>query len=158
MFCSFDATVTVELEGLLTRNPKNRATTRAEAAAANNPELQNFIAECKSGSVAEADMATMEKKGVPTGRFVINPLNGEKLEVWIANYVLIEYGTGAVMGSPGHDERDWEFAKKYNCQGESPTPSLLRVGSGLKGRTHMRQRRNRTLLGTFPGSMEKITT
>lgn len=85
----------------------------ATAAAENNPELQAFIAECKAGSVAEADMATMEKKGVPTGRFVINPLNGETLEVWIANYVLWGYGDGAVMAVPAHDERDFEFAQKY---------------------------------------------
>ncbi|MGF6147222.1 Leucine--tRNA ligase [Kingella potus] len=85
----------------------------AAAAAAGNPGLQAFIAECKAGSVAEADMATMEKKGLPTGRFVINPLNGEKLEVWIANYVLWGYGDGAVMAVPAHDERDFEFASKY---------------------------------------------
>ena len=75
----------------------------ATAAAADKPELQAFIAECKSGSVAEADMATMEKKGVPTGRYVINPLSGDKLEVWIANYVLWGYGDGAVMAVPAHD-------------------------------------------------------
>ncbi len=86
----------------------------AAAAAADKPELQAFIAECKAGSVAEADMATMEKKGVPTGRFVINPLNGDKLEVWIANYVLWGYGDGAVMAVPAHDERDFEFANKYH--------------------------------------------
>ncbi len=86
----------------------------ATAAALNNPELQAFIAECKAGSVAEADMATMEKKGMPTGRFVVNPLNGETVEVWIANYVLFSYGDGAVMAVPAHDERDFEFAKKYN--------------------------------------------
>ena len=86
----------------------------ATAAAANQPELQAFIAECKAGSVAEADMATMEKKGMPTGRFVINPLNGEKLEVWVANYVLWGYGDGAGMAVPAHDERDFEFAKKHN--------------------------------------------
>ena len=85
----------------------------ATAAAADKPELQAFIAECKSGSVAEADMATMEKKGVPTGRYVINPLGGDKLEVWIANYVLWGYGDGAVMAVPAHDERDFEFANKY---------------------------------------------
>ena len=85
----------------------------ATAAAADKPELQAFIAECKAGSVAEADMATMEKKGVPTGRYVINPLNGDKLEVWIANYVLWGYGDGAVMAVPAHDERDFEFACKY---------------------------------------------
>ena len=86
----------------------------ATAAAADKPELQTFIAECKAGSVAEADMATMEKKGVPTGRYVVNPLNGDKLEVWIANYVLWGYGDGAVMAVPAHDERDFEFAQKYN--------------------------------------------
>ena len=85
----------------------------ATAAAADKPELQEFIAECKAGSVAEADMATMEKKGVPTGRYVVNPLNGDKLEVWIANYVLWGYGDGAVMAVPAHDERDFEFACKY---------------------------------------------
>lgn len=85
----------------------------ATAAAADKPELQAFIAECKAGSVAEADMATMEKKGVSTGRYVVNPLNGDKLEVWIANYVLWGYGDGAVMAVPAHDERDFEFACKY---------------------------------------------
>ena len=85
----------------------------AAAAAEKQPALQAFIAECKAGSVAEADMATMEKKGMPTGRFVINPLNGERLEVWVANYVLWGYGDGAVMAVPAHDERDFEFAHKY---------------------------------------------
>ena len=86
----------------------------AAAAAEKQPALQTFIAECKAGSVAEADMATMEKKGMPTGRFVINPLNGERLEVWVANYVLWGYGDGAVMAVPAHDERDFAFAKQYN--------------------------------------------
>ena len=85
----------------------------ATAAAADNPALAAFIAECKAGSVAEADVATMEKKGMPTGRYVINPINGEALEVWVANYVLWGYGDGAVMGVPAHDERDFEFAKKH---------------------------------------------
>ena len=85
----------------------------ATAAAANNPALAAFIAECKAGSVAEADVATMEKKGMPTGRYVINPINGEALEVWVANYVLWGYGDGAVMAVPAHDERDFEFAHKY---------------------------------------------
>ena len=86
----------------------------AAAAAEKQPALQVFIAECKAGSVAEADMATMEKKGMPTGRFVINPLNGERLEVWVANYVLWGYGDGAVMAVPAHDERDFAFAKQYH--------------------------------------------
>ncbi|AXK39095.1 leucine--tRNA ligase [Crenobacter cavernae] len=85
----------------------------ATQAAANNPELQAFIAECKAGSVAEADMATMEKKGVPTGLFVEHPLTGTMLPVWVANYVLWGYGEGAVMAVPGHDERDFAFANKY---------------------------------------------
>lgn len=86
----------------------------AAAAAEKQPALQAFIAECEAGSVAEADMATMEKKGMPTGRFVINPLNGERLEVWVANYVLWGYGDGAVMAVPAHDERDFAFAKQYH--------------------------------------------
>ena len=86
----------------------------ATAAAADNPALAAFINECKAGSVAEADVATMEKKGMPTGRYVINPINGEALEVWVANYVLWGYGDGAVMAVPAHDERDFEFAHKYS--------------------------------------------
>ncbi|VVE03828.1 leucine--tRNA ligase [Pandoraea fibrosis] len=81
--------------------------------AAERPELQAFIAECKQGGVAEADIATMEKKGMPTGFFVTHPLTGEKVEVWIGNYVLMGYGEGAVMGVPAHDERDFAFARKY---------------------------------------------
>ena len=86
----------------------------ATQAAASNPKLAEFIAECKRGGTAEADMATMEKKGMNTGLFVTHPLNGEHLPVWIANYVLMGYGEGAVMAVPAHDERDFEFAKKYN--------------------------------------------
>ena len=88
----------------------------ATEAAKNNPQLQEFIAECKAGSVAEADLATMEKKGLATGRFVINPLNGEKLPVWVANYVIWGYGDGAVMVVPAHDERDFAFALKYDLR------------------------------------------
>jgi leucyl-tRNA synthetase len=86
----------------------------ATHAAKSNPALASFIEECKKGSVIEADMATMEKKGMPTGLFVTHPLTGEQVEVWVGNYVLITYGDGAVMGVPGHDERDFAFAKKYN--------------------------------------------
>ena len=81
--------------------------------AADRPDLQAFIAECKQGGVAEADIATMEKKGMPTGFFVTHPLTGDKVEVWIGNYVLMGYGEGAVMGVPAHDERDFAFARKY---------------------------------------------
>lgn len=85
----------------------------ASKAAANNPALKDFIEECKRGSVAEADVATAEKKGMDTGLFVTHPLNGEKLPVWVANYVLMGYGEGAVMAVPAHDERDFEFANKF---------------------------------------------
>jgi leucyl-tRNA synthetase len=86
----------------------------ATQAAQNNSALAEFISECKRGSVAEADVATAEKKGMATGLFVTHPLNGEQLPVWVANYVLASYGEGAVMAVPAHDERDFEFANKYN--------------------------------------------
>ncbi len=86
----------------------------ATQAAQHNPALAEFIAECKRGSVAEADVATAEKKGMATGLFVTHPLNGEQLPVWVANYVLASYGEGAVMAVPAHDERDFEFANKYS--------------------------------------------
>ncbi|WOX07314.1 leucine--tRNA ligase [Microbulbifer pacificus] len=82
--------------------------------AESNPELKTFIAECKKQSMAEADMATMEKKGMDTGIVAIHPLTGEEVPVWVANYVLMDYGSGAVMAVPAHDQRDWEFAKKYD--------------------------------------------
>jgi leucyl-tRNA synthetase len=85
----------------------------AAHAAKSNPKLAAFIEECKHGSIAEADFATMEKKGLPTGLFVNHPLTGEALEVWVGNYVLMAYGDGALMGVPAHDERDFEFAKKH---------------------------------------------
>ena len=88
----------------------------ATHAAKNNPGLATFIDECKHGSVMEADMATMEKKGMPTGIFVEHPLTGAKVEVWVGNYVLMTYGDGAVMGVPSHDERDFAFAKKYGLE------------------------------------------
>jgi leucyl-tRNA synthetase len=85
----------------------------ALTAAEGDPELTAFIDECKRGGTAEADLATMEKKGMATGRYVIHPLNGEKLPVWVANYVLWGYGEGAVMAVPAHDERDFAFARTY---------------------------------------------
>ena len=89
------------------------ATRLAEIHQAEKPELQTFINECKRGGVAEAEMATMEKKGIATGFFGKHPLTGQPVEVWIGNYVLMSYGEGAVMGVPAHDERDFAFAKKY---------------------------------------------
>ena len=85
----------------------------AVSAAGNNPELQTFLDDCNQTKVAEADMAKQEKQGLPTGQDVIHPITGEPVPVWVANFVLMEYGSGAVMSVPGHDQRDWEFAKKY---------------------------------------------
>ena len=82
-------------------------------AASANPALAAFIDECKSGGTTEAELATQEKKGQRTGLFVTHPLTGDKVEVWVGNYVLMSYGDGAVMGVPAHDERDFEFANKY---------------------------------------------
>ena len=84
------------------------------ALAENNAELSRFITECKTSSVAEADMATMEKKGVFTGINAIHPITGKPVPVWVANYVLMDYGSGAVMAVPSHDERDFAFANKYD--------------------------------------------
>lgn len=81
--------------------------------AATNPELAAFIQECKTNSVSEADMATMDKKGLDTGLKAIHPLTGAEVPVWVANYVLMDYGSGAVMAVPAHDERDFAFANKY---------------------------------------------
>lgn len=86
----------------------------ASLAAQNNPELAAFIQEAKNAKVAEADLATMEKKGMATGLFAVHPLTGEKLPIWVANFVLMHYGTGAVMAVPAHDQRDFEFAQKYS--------------------------------------------
>ncbi|WP_341685526.1 leucine--tRNA ligase [Limnohabitans sp.] len=82
-------------------------------AAASNPTLAAFLEECKTGGTTEAELATQEKKGMPTGLFVTHPLTGAKVEVWVGNYVLMSYGDGAVMGVPAHDERDFAFALKY---------------------------------------------
>lgn len=85
----------------------------AARAARSNPQIAEFIESCNKVKVAEADMATMEKLGLDTGLVVIHPLTGELIPVWVANFVLMEYGSGAVMSVPGHDQRDWEFARKY---------------------------------------------
>lgn len=86
----------------------------AKEAAQSNPQMAKFIEECKHTKTAEADLATLEKHGLDTGFKAINPLNGEEIPIWVANYVLSDYGSGAVMAVPGHDARDWEFAKQYN--------------------------------------------
>ena len=81
---------------------------------AHNPKLAAFIEECKRGPAIESELATQEKKGMPTGLAVRHPISGEAVPVWVGNYVLMSYGDGAVMGVPAHDERDFEFAKKYH--------------------------------------------
>ena len=83
-------------------------------AAQNNSQLAAFIAELRQGGVSEAELETQEKRGMDTGLRAIHPINGEELPVYVANFVLMGYGTGAVMAVPGHDQRDWEFAKKYS--------------------------------------------
>ncbi|AKN28786.1 leucyl-tRNA synthetase [Stutzerimonas stutzeri] len=98
----------------------------ATLAAQHNPELQAFIDECKRGGVAEADIATQEKKGLATSLRVQHPLTGELLPVWVANYVLMNYGEGAVMAVPAHDERDFEFASKYGL----PIKPVVRTSAG----------------------------
>lgn len=95
-------------------------------AAASNPALADFIQECRTTKVAEADMATMEKKGMDTGLHALHPLTGETLPVWVANFVLMDYGTGAVMAVPGHDQRDFEFARKYDL----PVKPVIRNPDG----------------------------
>ena len=96
----------------------------AELAAARDPALRAFVDECRRGSIMEADLATMEKKGVATGLCVRHPLSGAEVPVWVGNYVLMAYGEGAVMGVPGHDERDFAFAKKYGL----PIRPVIDVG------------------------------
>jgi len=98
----------------------------ATLAAQNNPKLQAFIDECKRGGVAEADIATQEKKGLSTPLRVEHPLTGELLPVWVANYVLMNYGEGAVMAVPAHDERDFAFASKYDL----PIKPVVRTSAG----------------------------
>jgi leucyl-tRNA synthetase len=86
----------------------------ADFALTKNPQLKDFIQECKLGGTTESELATQEKKGAFSGLYVTHPLTNEQVPVWIANYVLMNYGTGAVMAVPSHDERDFEFATKYN--------------------------------------------
>jgi leucyl-tRNA synthetase len=98
----------------------------AAHAAQKDAGLAAFVEECKRGAVMEADLAQLEKKGMPTGLYCANPLTGEKLPVWVGNYVLMGYGEGAVMGVPGHDERDYAFALKYGL----PIKCVIRHPAG----------------------------
>ncbi|MCB1565416.1 MAG: leucine--tRNA ligase, partial [Xanthomonadales bacterium] len=96
----------------------------AKRAAESNPDLAAFIADCSKGGVSEAELETQEKRGMATGVSAINPLTGDAVPVWVANFVLMGYGTGAVMAVPGHDERDFEFATKYSL----PIKQVVAVG------------------------------
>ena len=100
----------------------------AKRLAQDNPQVEAFIQECAKGGVSEADLATREKEGVPTGFCVKHPLTGADVPVWVGNYVLMSYGEGAVMGVPAHDERDFAFAKKYNL----PIKQVV----GMPGKTY----------------------
>lgn len=86
----------------------------AKEAAHRLPEVKNFIDSCQGVRMAEADLATMEKRGIDSGFIATHPISGKEVPVWIANFVLMQYGSGAVMSVPAHDQRDWEFAQKYN--------------------------------------------
>ena len=103
----------------------------ATHAAQGNAKLAAFIEECKRGPAIESELATQEKKGMPTGLHVRHPISGEAVPVWVGNYVLMSYGDGAVMGVPAHDERDFEFAKKYHL----PIKPVIDVG-GREYSTH----------------------
>lgn len=85
-------------------------------AAQNNPQIAEFIEQCKITHTSEEELETMQKKGVPLGITGIHPISGEKIDIWVANFVLLGYGTGAIMAVPAHDQRDWEFAKKHNLE------------------------------------------
>jgi leucyl-tRNA synthetase len=104
----------------------------AAHAARRHPALAAFIEECKRGPAIESELATQEKKGMPTGLSVRHPISGETVPVWVGNYVLMSYGDGAVMGVPAHDERDFEFAKKYHL----PIKPVIDVGGREYSRHH----------------------
>ncbi|PKM05680.1 MAG: leucine--tRNA ligase, partial [Gammaproteobacteria bacterium HGW-Gammaproteobacteria-5] len=96
----------------------------AQRAAAGNPEVAAFVAECQRGGVSALELETQDKKGVATGLYALHPISGERVPIWVANFVLMGYGTGAVMAVPGHDQRDFEFAHKY----ELPIKQVIAIG------------------------------
>jgi leucyl-tRNA synthetase len=100
----------------------------AKEAATHNPEVKAFIDSCQGTKMAEAELATMEKRGIATGMTAIHPITGKELPIWVANFVLMQYGSGAVMAVPAHDQRDWEFAQKYNL----PVIEVIKPENGLK--------------------------
>ena len=104
----------------------------ATQAARSNPELAAFIEKCKQGGQSEADIATRDKEGMPTGLTVTHPITGAQVDLWVGNYVLMSYGDGAVMGVPAHDERDFAFALKYQL----PIQQVIQVGEHVFSDQH----------------------
>lgn len=98
----------------------------AKEAANHNAEVKTFLDSCQGVKMAEAELATMEKRGVATGMTAVHPISGEEIPIWVANFVLMQYGSGAVMSVPAHDQRDWEFAQKYNL----PIKEVIKPTSG----------------------------
>ncbi|MBD8879397.1 leucine--tRNA ligase [Rhodanobacter sp. 7MK24] len=104
-------------------------------AAQHNPQLAAFLAELKQGGVSEAELETQEKRGMATGLFAVHPVSGDKVPVWVANFVLMGYGTGAVMAVPGHDARDFEFAHKYGL----PIRQVIAAGDETYDAAHWQE-------------------
>ena len=100
----------------------------AKEAAAHNPEVKAFLDSCQGTKMAEAELATMEKRGIATGMMAIHPITGKEIPIWAANFVLMQYGSGAVMSVPAHDQRDWEFAQKYHL----PILEVIKPEKGIK--------------------------
>lgn len=100
----------------------------AKEAALTNPEVKAFVESCQGTKMAEAELATMEKRGVNTGLTAIHPITGKSIPIWVANFVLMQYGSGAVMAVPAHDQRDWEFAQKYQL----PIIEVIQPEAGIK--------------------------
>jgi leucyl-tRNA synthetase len=119
----------------------------AKIAAASDPRIQKFLDECKNIKVAEAELATMDKKGMPTGFYAMHPITNEAIPIWIANFVLMEYGSGAVMAVPAHDQRDFEFARQYDLP-------VKVVVSPPQGQTWDYSRAAYTQPGTLSASQE----
>ncbi|MDB1144717.1 MAG: leucine--tRNA ligase [Alcaligenaceae bacterium] len=125
----------------------------ATLAAKNNPDIAEFIEKAKQGGTTEAELATKEKEGIPTGLYVEHPITGEKVAVWVANYVLMTYGDGAVMAVPAHDARDFEFAKKYNLPIQQVIAVEGKEFSADKWHDHYAQKEHTQLInsGQFNG-------
>ena len=125
----------------------------ARRQAEENPEIARFVDECRVGSTAEADLETMEKVGRPLGVHAINPVNRERIPVWVANFVLMSYGTGAIMAVPGHDERDHGFAHKYGLpSGRSSRPPMTPKSTSRPRRGLRRRTWSPSTPATSPGS------